>query len=146
MGPRLGLGNPRDRNDEDVWVPENPGVCPSGAPSTFVSDSEPPDVLPPCIVAFLSDGCELTPTYVENCWKVMKGVVWSAPPRDLRHLHEGDHRKQINVPHCHFCFAYRLGEGLPAHRCHRCRCRKEGQAGIKTWEVLRLDGGNTVSI
>jgi hypothetical protein len=50
---------------------------------TFVSDSEPPDVLPPSIVAFLGDGCELTPTYVENCWKVMKGVVWSAPPRDL---------------------------------------------------------------
>jgi hypothetical protein len=45
-----------------------------------VPESEPPDVLPPSVTAFLCDSCKLTPAHVEDCWKVMKGVVWRTPP------------------------------------------------------------------
>ena len=45
-----------------------------------VPESEPPDVLPPSVAAFLGDSCMLMPAQVEDCWKVMKGVVWRTAP------------------------------------------------------------------
>jgi hypothetical protein len=43
-------------------------------------ESEPPAVLPPSVAAFLGDSCKLAPAHVENCWKIMKGVIWTTPP------------------------------------------------------------------
>jgi hypothetical protein len=41
-----------------------------------VSVTEPPDVLPPSVAAFLGSSCSLTPLAVENCWKILKTTVW----------------------------------------------------------------------
>ena len=40
---------------------------------------EPPEFLPPSIRCFLGNSCGLTQTYVDDCWSVLKGVVWHRP-------------------------------------------------------------------
>jgi len=44
-----------------------------------VSATEPPEVLPPTIVAFLASTCEMPPADVRHCWDALKGTVWNRP-------------------------------------------------------------------
>ena len=43
---------------------------------TYLSDSTPPAFLPPVIVSFLADCCQLTTDEVEHTWGTLKATVW----------------------------------------------------------------------
>jgi hypothetical protein len=42
------------------------------AQPTGVSVTKAPDVLPPSVATFLGGSCNLTPSAVEHCWKILK--------------------------------------------------------------------------
>jgi hypothetical protein len=53
-------------------------------PATL-SATDPPDILPPSIAAFLGDCCDLPPHSVDHCWGILKAVVWHGSNRFLDH-------------------------------------------------------------
>jgi hypothetical protein len=48
-----------------------------------VSVTEAPDVLPPSVAAFLGGSCNLTPSAVEHCWKILKTTIWTYTESDV---------------------------------------------------------------
>jgi hypothetical protein len=48
-----------------------------------VSVTEAPDVLPSSVAAFLGGSCNLTPSAVEPCWKILKTTIWTYTERDV---------------------------------------------------------------
>jgi len=42
-----------------------------------VPASQPPDILPPSISAFLGDCCDLLPDFVDRCWDILWPAIWN---------------------------------------------------------------------